>query len=235
MKKLVVLLIPMVLVLAASVVSAADAPTVKTRHDAKLGTFLTDDKGMTLYVFKKDEPNESYCSDDCAKTWPPFTASGPLTLPAGVTGELSRIKRDDGKMQVAYNKQPLYYYAKDEDNHDAYGQGIGGVWFVALVGSKAGTPEASAAASPAASPAAGSAVTIKGFAFGPATLKVAAGTTVTWTNQDSTAHTVTGDKNEFDSGNLAPGKTFTHTFDKAGTFAYHCTIHPSMKATITVT
>jgi len=230
-KKLILLVIPVLLVLAAGVVSAADAPTVKTRHDAKLGTFLTDSKGMTLYIFKKDEPNESYCYDDCAKAWPPFTASGKLTLPAGVTGELTSIKRDDGTTQVAYNKQPLYYYVKDEDDHDAYGQGVGDVWFVAVVGSKAGTPEAS----PAASSAADSAVTIKGFAFGPATLEVAAGTTVTWTNEDSTPHTVTGDKNEFDSGNLDPGKTFTHTFDKAGTFAYHCTIHPSMKATITVT
>lgn len=94
---------------------------------------------------------------------------------------------------------------------------------------------------PAATPAAAAggaaqamAVTIKDFAFGPPSLDVAVGTTVTWTNQDSTAHTVDGDQGEFSSGHLEPGKSFSQTFGKAGTFAYHCDIHPSMKATIVV-
>ena len=61
-----------------------------------------------------------------------------------------------------------------------------------------------------------------------------AGTTVTWTNSDSTQHTVTADDGSFDSGVLAQGQTFSHTFDTAGTIAYHCTIHPNMQATVTV-
>jgi len=78
-------------------------------------------------------------------------------------------------------------------------------------------------------------VAIKGFAFSPATLTVKVGTTVKWTNKDSVAHTVTSDTGLFDSGDLAAGDTFSFTFNQAGTFAYHCTMHPSMTATIIVT
>jgi plastocyanin len=77
-------------------------------------------------------------------------------------------------------------------------------------------------------------VSIQNFAFSPATITITAGTTVTWTNNDSTAHTITSDTGAFDSGNIANGKTYTHTFSQAGTFAYHCAIHSSMKATVIV-
>ncbi len=80
----------------------------------------------------------------------------------------------------------------------------------------------------------GDAVTIANFAFGPASLSVAAGTTVTWTNDDSAAHTATADDGSFDSSSIAPGATFSQAFDTAGTFAYHCSIHPNMTATIEV-
>jgi plastocyanin len=87
----------------------------------------------------------------------------------------------------------------------------------------------------AASPgAAGSAVTIQNFAFGPAALTVAVGTTVTWTNKDNAGHTVTADDGSFGSNTIASGQTFSQAFAKAGTYAYHCTIHSSMKATIVV-
>jgi plastocyanin len=84
-------------------------------------------------------------------------------------------------------------------------------------------------------PSATVSVTIDNFAFSPATLDVAAGTTVTWTNEQDVTHTVTADDGSFDSGNIASGATFSHTFDAAGTIAYHCAIHPTMKASITVT
>lgn len=95
---------------------------------------------------------------------------------------------------------------------------------------------ASAAPSSGGSGAAGGAgsVTIQNFAFQPATLDVAAGTTVTWTNQDSAQHTVTADDGSFGSDKLGTGSTFTHTFSAPGTYTYHCSIHASMKATITV-
>ena len=78
------------------------------------------------------------------------------------------------------------------------------------------------------------AVSIKNLAFSVATLNVNAGTEVTWTNNDATAHTVTADDASFDSGNIAPGGTYKHTFSSAGTVNYHCTIHPMMKAAVVV-
>lgn len=97
-------------------------------------------------------------------------------------------------------------------------------------------------AAPAASPTPATAgakvaVDVQGFAF-PATLEVAKGTTVTWTNKDSTKHTVTsGTRPNTDGrfdGQLEPGGTFSFTFAEAGTYTYYCSLHRSMNATITV-
>jgi plastocyanin len=82
--------------------------------------------------------------------------------------------------------------------------------------------------------AAGTAVSIKDFAFAPDTLNVAKGATVTVTNDDSVTHTWTADDGSFDSGDLAPGKSATQTFDTAGSIPYHCQIHTNMKGTIVV-
>jgi amicyanin len=77
------------------------------------------------------------------------------------------------------------------------------------------------------------------FAFSPATLTIKAGTTVTWKNTTAVSHTVTSDDGKsFDSGTANPiaaqSGTFSFTFTTPGTFAYHCSIHPFMKATIIV-
>ena len=77
------------------------------------------------------------------------------------------------------------------------------------------------------------------FAFSPATLTIKAGTAVTWKNTTAASHTVTSDDGKsFDSGTSNPitaqTGTFSFTFTTAGTFAYHCAIHPFMKATIIV-
>jgi len=77
-------------------------------------------------------------------------------------------------------------------------------------------------------------VSIANFAFSPSTISVKAGTTVTWTNKDSVPHTATSDTGAFDSGTLLQGKSFSFTFKTAGTFSYHCSVHPMMKATVTV-
>jgi plastocyanin len=83
-------------------------------------------------------------------------------------------------------------------------------------------------------PVAANAVSIAGMAFSPATLTVAIGTTVIWTNNDGMTHTVTSDATNFDSGDLVPGSKFSQVFSVAGTYPYHCTIHPTMKGTIVV-
>ena len=80
----------------------------------------------------------------------------------------------------------------------------------------------------------GNTVTLANFAFSPATLNVQVGTTVIWTNNDSTTHTVTSESGVFDSGNLATNATFSYTFNSAGTFAYHCSIHTSMTGKVVV-
>lgn len=85
-------------------------------------------------------------------------------------------------------------------------------------------------------PPSGNSISIAGMAFGPSTLTVKAGTTVTWKNNDGVAHTVTSDDGTtFDSGTLSSGASFSFTANTAGTFAYHCTIHSGMKATLVVT
>ena len=96
---------------------------------------------------------------------------------------------------------------------------------------------------PVASPVAGSAaaaggtttpVTIQNFAFVPPGVTVGVGDAVEWTNKDPVAHTATAADKAFDSGNLNPNQTSTHTFETAGTYDYTCTYHPFMKGTVTV-
>lgn len=78
-------------------------------------------------------------------------------------------------------------------------------------------------------------VTILNYAFNPASITVAPGTTVVWTNRDNVAHTVTADDGSWGSGTLAQGGMFSHTFTTAGTYAYHCAIHPGMTGSVIVT
>ncbi len=95
---------------------------------------------------------------------------------------------------------------------------------------------ATPAETPAAPQAAGEGkivdVSISNFAFNPASVTVSTGDTVRWTNQDSATHTVKG--SSFESGSLAQGDTYEFKFTKAGTYDYTCSIHPSMKGTVTV-
>ena len=77
-------------------------------------------------------------------------------------------------------------------------------------------------------------VEIKNFAFSQSTLTIKKGDTVKWTNNDGTSHTVVFDSSAIDSGTLTQGQSYSHTFNDAGTFAYHCGIHQAMKGTIIV-
>ena len=89
------------------------------------------------------------------------------------------------------------------------------------------------AAAPAAGPAVAVPVTIQGSAFVPATVSINAGKQVIWTNADSTPHTVTADGGTF-NGTVASGQQFTVTFSSAGSYPYHCSIHPFMTGVIIV-
>lgn len=79
-----------------------------------------------------------------------------------------------------------------------------------------------------------STVTIQNMAFNPSTLHITGGTTITWINKDNIAHQVVSDTGLFDSGILAPGDSFNYTFNQAGDYPYHCSIHPSMVGIIVV-
>jgi plastocyanin len=77
-------------------------------------------------------------------------------------------------------------------------------------------------------------VEIEGFAFTPQDVTIPVGETVQWINLDTVRHTSTSDTLVWDSGLLAEGDTFEFTFDDVGVYPYHCTVHPTMTGTVTV-
>jgi plastocyanin len=77
-------------------------------------------------------------------------------------------------------------------------------------------------------------VKVDNFSFGPATLTVAVGTTVTWTNRDDIPHTVVSDDKVFKSKVLDTDEKFSYTFSKPGTYGYFCSIHPKMTGKVVV-
>ena len=112
--------------------AAAASAGLAAAHNATLGDILTDDKGMTLYLYTKDTPGTSVCYNGCATAWPPFLVTGSAlpAAPTGFTGAFSTTKRTDGTTQLTYNGMPLYYYAKDKAPGDTTGQGVGSVWYI---------------------------------------------------------------------------------------------------------
>ena len=133
----------------ASAASAGPA-TVSTASAGGLGPFLAGAGGRTLYILTRDHPGTSTCTGACASVWPPFTAGGGASAVAGsgVTGTLGTITRPDGSTQVTYDGMPLYYYSGDTQAGQANGQGVQGIWYVALA---AGNTAAPASAAPSAS------------------------------------------------------------------------------------
>jgi predicted lipoprotein with Yx(FWY)xxD motif len=102
--------------------------TVITAKASKLGTILAaGPKRLTVYLFEGDKGSSSSCSGECAAVWPPVTTTGATTAtPRASASLLGTTRRPDGTLQVTYNGHPLYYFAKDGDASDTYGQGIKG-------------------------------------------------------------------------------------------------------------
>jgi plastocyanin len=98
------------------------------------------------------------------------------------------------------------------------------------------TPSETTAPAESTTPAPDSTTTVEilNNAFNPDQLNVAPGTTVTFINRDSVAHTVTADNGLFDSGQLAPGASYPVVLEGAGTVTYHCKLHPEMRGSIVV-
>lgn len=101
--------------------AGAHAQAVKTQDG-----ILVNSAGMTLYTFDKDAGGKSACNHQCAKIWPPVTASAD----AKASGDLSIITRDDGSKQWAYKGKPVYLYAKDAKPGDKTGDNFKDVWHV---------------------------------------------------------------------------------------------------------
>lgn len=97
-----------------------------------LGKILVDDKGMVLYMYTEDtQRGPSVCYDRCAVAWPPLYTTGAPVAAAGVNAKLlGTTTRKDGKLQVTYNGWPLYYWFRDKEAGDWYGQDVGKVWYV---------------------------------------------------------------------------------------------------------
>jgi len=113
------------------------------------------------------------------------------------------------------------------------------VWFasftaaviIAIVLLLAGSPSVTANARPSAGNAE---VKIDNFSFGPATITVPVGATVTWTNRDDIPHTVVSTDGVFKSKVRDTDETFSYTFAKAGTYPYYCSVHPKMAGQVVV-
>ena len=110
---------------------ASSGALVSLAQNDQFGSFLVDDKGMSLYLFTKDTPNTTNCYDQCATNWPPLLTTGTPVAGEGIDAtKLGTTPRTDGTMQVTYNGWPLYYYIKDTKAGDTTGQDVGDVWFL---------------------------------------------------------------------------------------------------------
>src|SRR5438876_4391645 len=99
----------------------------------KLGLILVSARGYTLYMFAKDRNDKSACSGSCAKFWPPYLQRGKPTAGPGVKASLlGTTRRSNGRMQLTYNKHPLYSFALDKRAGQTNGEGnvaFGGRWY----------------------------------------------------------------------------------------------------------
>lgn len=131
----------------------------------------------------------------------------------------------------SYGKRPLWQWIAI---YAVIGLVVYGAIYYFVIAKQGGYSPAAQQTPQSAAPAAANTVQISNFNFSPATVTVKAGDTVTWTNNDSVEHSATADDSSFDTGLIGPGKSGTFTFAKAGTYTYHCQVHPTMKGTIIV-
>jgi predicted lipoprotein with Yx(FWY)xxD motif len=131
--------------------AAGKHAVVKTRH-GKLGTFLVDGSGRTLYLFRKDTSAKSRCSGACAAAWPPLTSREKPEAEGGAKAAmLSTSKRSGGARQVVYNGHPLYRYAPDTAAGQTRGQGVnafGARWYVVATSGRAITAASGGSSTP---------------------------------------------------------------------------------------
>lgn len=113
----------------------AAKPTGKaiTTGQSEFGSMLFDTKKQAIYIFENDEKGKSNCYGECARAWPPVYTKGKPRARGGVKASLlGTTKRRDGRLQVTYNGQPLYYYVNEGPGevrcHNVFLNG--GLWWV---------------------------------------------------------------------------------------------------------
>ena len=83
--------------------------------ESEFGPMLFDSKGQAIYIFENDSKGKTVCYDDCATAWPPvYTDGKPKAVKGAKQSLLGTIKRRDGRRQVTYDGQPLYFYAHEK-------------------------------------------------------------------------------------------------------------------------
>jgi len=140
----------------------------------------------------------------------------------------------------------IYFFLQNSSNNQTSNQATGTINNSNQIAVGEPNPTADETSSDASTPKSYD-IEISGYSFLPSTLTINVGDDVTWTNMDSAPHTVTSDSgSELNSGTLSgessggyyssptSGGTYSHTFSSAGTYAYHCNLHASMKGTIVV-
>lgn len=100
----------------------------KIAKNKTFGSYFTDTKGMTLYLYTKDTPNTSMCVQDCAAIWPPFTA---VNKNATLAGKFGIITRPNGKLQYTWKQLPLYYFSGDKNPGETKGLATNSNWRLA--------------------------------------------------------------------------------------------------------
>jgi predicted lipoprotein with Yx(FWY)xxD motif len=111
--------------------ATAEEAVINVATDAKLGKILVGKDGMTLYMFTKDNADQSNCNADCLKKWPALITQGNPRLGDGVDAAMvGTANLADGSKIITYDHMPLYYWYKDTKAGDTNGQGVGKVWYV---------------------------------------------------------------------------------------------------------
>jgi predicted lipoprotein with Yx(FWY)xxD motif len=140
-----------VLLLAAAVGVAAvqhlARPTTVSTHQTKRGKVLAGVNGHSFYMFTRDTSRASACSGTCSKAWPPLLTTG---RPAAAAGSgvnaklLGTMRRSDGRLQVTYNRHPLYSNSADRSAGQINGEGANGYsghWYLVNTSGNAVKPK----------------------------------------------------------------------------------------------
>jgi predicted lipoprotein with Yx(FWY)xxD motif len=110
--------------------SQTPSNTIQLGSSAKLGSFLTDANGKTLYYFANDTAGKSNCIGACLTLWTPFYSAN-VVVPTELNAtNFAQITTTSGVNQTTYNGWPLYYYSGDKNAGDTNGQGLQNIWFV---------------------------------------------------------------------------------------------------------